>query len=75
MKRVIKPRGSCRRCNFDQIEKLVALVIEEDNSSKEAALITGINLRTLVFINGNTVLCFERAYFFHANTFNVQKAL
>ena len=46
MKRIIKPRGSCRRCNFDQIEKLVDLVIEEGKTSKVAALITGINVRT-----------------------------
>jgi hypothetical protein len=46
MKRIIKPRGSCRRCNFDQIEKLFDLVIEEGKTTKEATLITGINVRT-----------------------------
>ena len=46
MKRIVKPRGSCRRCNFDQIEKLVDLVIEEGKTSKVAALITGINVGT-----------------------------
>ena len=31
---------------FERIEKLVDLVIEKGKTSKEAALITGINLRT-----------------------------
>ncbi|OZJ06845.1 hypothetical protein BZG36_00042 [Bifiguratus adelaidae] len=41
-----KPRGSYRRYNFDQIEKLFDLVIEEGKTAKDAALITGINIRT-----------------------------
>jgi hypothetical protein len=39
MKMIVNPRGSCRRCNF-------GLEIEEGKTSKEAALITGINVRT-----------------------------
>ena len=45
-KRKLKPRGSYRRYNDDQIEKLFDLVIEEGKTAKEAALITGINIRT-----------------------------
>src|ERR1700686_5109559 len=44
VKRNWKPRGSYRRYNLDQIEKLFALVIEEGKTAKEAALITGINI-------------------------------
>ena len=44
--RKLKPRGSYRRYNDDQIEKLIDLVIEEGKTAKEAALITGINIRT-----------------------------
>jgi hypothetical protein len=39
-------RESYRRYTLDQIEKLFDLVIEEGKTAKEAALITGINLRT-----------------------------
>jgi len=45
-KRKLKPRGSYRRYNDDQIEKLFDLVIEEGRTAKEAALITGFNIRT-----------------------------
>ena len=38
MKRIIKPRGSGRRCNFD-------LMMKEGKTSKEATLITCINVR------------------------------
>ena len=44
--RKLKPRGSYRRYNDDQIEKLIDLVIEEGKIAKGAALITGINIRT-----------------------------
>ena len=46
MKRKLKPRGSYRRYNDDQIEKFIDLVIEEGKTAKGAALITGINIRT-----------------------------
>ena len=45
-KRKLKRRGSYRRYNDDQIEKLFDLVIEEGKAAKEAELITGINIRT-----------------------------
>lgn len=41
-----KTRGSYRRYTPYQIEKLFDLVIEEGKTAKEAALITGINVRT-----------------------------
>ena len=41
-----KVRGCYRRYTPDQIEKLFDLVIEEGKTAKEAALITGINIRT-----------------------------
>jgi transposase len=41
-----KPRGSYRKYTADQVEKLFDLVIEEGRTAKEAALITGINIRT-----------------------------
>ena len=41
-----KARGSYRRYTTDQIEKLFDLVIEEGKTAKDAALITGINIRT-----------------------------
>lgn len=47
--KVLKPskaRGSYRRYTTGQIEKLFDLVIEEGNTAKEAALITGVNIRT-----------------------------
>ena len=46
VKRIGSPRGSYRRYNLDQIEKLYDLVIGEGKAAKEAALITGINIRT-----------------------------
>src|ERR1700738_2086260 len=46
VKRNRKPRGSYRRYNLDQIEKLFDLVIEEGKTAKEDALITSINVRT-----------------------------
>ena len=46
VKRNWKPRGSYRRYNLDQIEKLFDLVIEEGKTAKDAALVTGINIRT-----------------------------
>src|SRR3984893_15284100 len=45
-KEIGSPRGSYRRYNLDQIEKLFDLVIEEGKTAKDAALITGINVRT-----------------------------
>ncbi|OZJ01575.1 hypothetical protein BZG36_05605 [Bifiguratus adelaidae] len=39
-------RGCYRRYTPDQVEKLFDLVIEEGKTAKEAALITGINIRT-----------------------------
>src|SRR5246127_1651805 len=41
-----KTRGPYRRYTAYQIEKLFDLVIEEGKSAKDAALITGINIRT-----------------------------
>jgi transposase len=41
-----KARGSYRKYTVDQVEKLIDLVIEEGKTAKEAALITGINIRT-----------------------------
>ena len=41
-----KPRGPYRRYTSNQIERLFDLVIEEAKTAKEAALITGINIRT-----------------------------
>lgn len=41
-----KTRGSYRQYTPHQIEKLFDLVIEEGKTAKEAALITGINVRT-----------------------------
>ena len=41
-----KVRGCYRRYTPDQIGKLFDLVIEEGKTAKEAALITGINVRT-----------------------------
>ena len=46
VKRNRKPRGSYKRYNLDQIEKLFDLVIEAGKTSKEAALNTGLNVRT-----------------------------
>jgi hypothetical protein len=44
--RKLKSRGSYRRYNDDQIEKLIDLVLEEGKTAKETVLITGINIRT-----------------------------
>ena len=41
-----KPRGCYRRYNFDRVEKLFDLMIEQATTAKEAALMTGINIRT-----------------------------
>ncbi|KAI9503558.1 hypothetical protein BX070DRAFT_224137, partial [Coemansia spiralis] len=41
-----KARGAYRRYTPQQIERLFDLVIEEGRSAKEAALVTGINVRT-----------------------------
>ncbi|KAI9504189.1 hypothetical protein BX070DRAFT_223615, partial [Coemansia spiralis] len=41
-----KARGSYRRYTPQQIKRLFDLVIEEGRSAKEAALMTGINVRT-----------------------------
>ena len=41
-----KPRGPYRRYTSNQIERLFDLVIEEAKTAKEAALITGIDIRT-----------------------------
>ncbi|KAI9500714.1 hypothetical protein BX070DRAFT_229722, partial [Coemansia spiralis] len=40
-----KARGSYRRYTSQQIKRLFDLVIEEGHSAKEAALMTGINVR------------------------------
>jgi len=42
----MKPRGPYRRYTALQIEKLFDLVIEKGKTAKEAALMTGINIRT-----------------------------
>ena len=44
--RPVKPRGPYRRYTALQIEKLFDLVIEKGKTAKEAALMTGINIRT-----------------------------
>ncbi|KAI9505635.1 hypothetical protein BX070DRAFT_220427, partial [Coemansia spiralis] len=41
-----KARGSYRQYMTQQIERLFDLVMEEGRSAKEAALMTGINVRT-----------------------------
>ena len=46
MNRDPKPRGCYRLYNFDRVEKLVDLVIEQATTAKEAALMTGINIKT-----------------------------
>ena len=44
--RPVKPRGPCKRYTAHQIGKLYDIVIEEGKTAKEAALVTGINIRT-----------------------------
>ena len=44
--RPVKPRGPYRRYTAHQIEKLFDIVIEKGKTAKEAALMTGINIRT-----------------------------
>ncbi|PHZ11630.1 uncharacterized protein RHIMIDRAFT_297506 [Rhizopus microsporus ATCC 52813] len=41
-----KNRGSYRKYTVEQIEKLFDLIIEEGFATKDAALVTGINIRT-----------------------------
>src|SRR3984893_4308581 len=41
-----KPRGPYRRCTAHQIEQLFDYVIEQGKTAKDAALLTGINIRT-----------------------------
>lgn len=42
----VKTRGVYRRYTSQEIEELFGLVIEEGRTAKEAALITGMNVRT-----------------------------
>jgi hypothetical protein len=44
--RTRKPRGPCRRYTGHLIEQLFDYVIEQGKTAKEAALLTGINIRT-----------------------------
>jgi hypothetical protein len=44
--RIRKPRGSYRRYTAHQIEQLFECVIEQVKTAKDAAILTGINIRT-----------------------------
>ena len=46
VRKISKPRGPYRRYTSNQIERLFDLVTEEAKTAKEAALITGIDIRT-----------------------------